>query len=122
MRSTDAGQSWQLSEQWVPKSSGTSRARKVLSDDNGRLFVLGDSGGRSESDPSPWVVRMSRNGGITWDATPIFGPWSYGPCVFPLDFTIDASTGDIWIAGVWRGAMSTPCSTAACSSRSTTWA
>lgn len=95
LRSVDQGNNWQVVDSWVPKSTGSSRARKVTSD-GARIFVLGDNGGRTERDPSPWVVRMSEDGGNAWQT--IFGPWSYGPCVYPTDFTIDAA-GDIWIAG-----------------------
>jgi len=96
LRSRDGGDNWQVVDSWVPKNIGSTRARKVTTD-GVRIFVLGDSGGRTERDPSPWVVRASANGGDTWQT--IFGPWSYGPGVYPLDFTIDAA-GDIWIAGV----------------------
>jgi hypothetical protein len=78
---------WQIVDSWVPKTSGSSRARKVATD-GARVFVLGDTGGRTEKDPSPWVVRMT-DGGNAWQT--IFGPWTYGPCVYPSDFSVDAS-------------------------------
>lgn len=93
LRSIDNGGTWQVVDSWVP--SGTSRARKIATDGS-RIFVLGDTGGRTEHDPSPWVVRMSADGGSTWQT--VFGPWSYGPCVYPRDFTVGAY-GDLWIAG-----------------------
>jgi hypothetical protein len=95
LRSTDNGSNWQMVDSWLPKSTGSSRARKVAMDGR-RIFVLGDTGGRAEKDPSPWVVRMTADGGNAWQT--IFGPWSYGPCVYPTDFTIGAA-GDIWITG-----------------------
>lgn len=95
LRSLDQGSNWQVVDSWVPKSTGSSRARKVASD-GVRIFVLGDAGGRTEKDPSPWVVRMSADVGNSWQT--IFGPWSDGPCVYPCDFTIDAA-GNLWIAG-----------------------
>lgn len=95
LRSLDQGSNWQVVDSWVPKSTGSSRARKVASA-GARIFVLGDAGGRTEKDPSPWVVRMSADAGNSWQT--VFGPWSYGPCVYPCDFTIDAA-GDLWIAG-----------------------
>lgn len=95
LRSLDQGSNWQVVDSWVSKSTGSSRARKVASD-GARIFVLGDAGGRTEKDPSPWVVRMSTDAGNSWQT--IFGPWSDGPCVYPCDFTIDAA-GNLWIAG-----------------------
>jgi hypothetical protein len=98
-RSTDGGVTWQIvdSDSWVPRKIGTSRARKVAGDRAGRIFVLGDTGGRTEWDPSPWVVRMSMDGGNTWKT--IFGPWNYGPCTYPLDLAIDADN-NVWAVGV----------------------
>ncbi len=43
---------------------------------------------------------MSADGGTTWNA--IFGPWSVGPCPYPIDFTVDPATGNLWIAGAIR--------------------
>ena len=98
-RSTDGGESWQVvdTDAWVPKKVGTSRARKVAADSMGRVFVLGDTGSRMENDPSPWVIRMSSNGGGSW--TTIFGPWNYGPCPYPIDLAVDTS-GNVWAVGV----------------------
>ena len=99
IRSIDGGTNWKIvdSDAWVPKQIGTSRARKVAADSRGRIFVLGDTGSRMEQDPSPWVARMSSDGGNTWKT--IFGPWNYGPCPYPLDLAVDAA-GNVWAVGV----------------------
>jgi hypothetical protein len=59
---------------------------------------MGDSGGGHEMDPSPWVVRMSADGGKPGTWTTIFGPWKDGVGPVPLDMTIDAFN-NVWIAG-----------------------
>lgn len=105
-RSLDQGASWQVvdTSAWVPKSlSSTSRARKVATDAVGRVFVLGDTGGRTEVDPSPWALRMSASAGDPGSWVTLFGPWRYGPCPYPLDLTIDA-LGNVWMAGVVHNA------------------
>ncbi len=94
-RSRDGGVTWQTVDTWLP-SNGNSRARKVAVDGLGRVFVMGDSGGGNESDSSPWVVRMSADGGDTWNT--IFGPWQYGSSPTPLDMTIDAKN-NVWVSG-----------------------
>jgi hypothetical protein len=94
-RSRDGGVTWQTVDTWLP-SNGNSRARKVAVDGLGRVFVMGDSGGGNENDSSPWVVRMSADGGDTWNT--IFGPWQYGPQPNPLDMTIDANN-NVWVSG-----------------------
>jgi hypothetical protein len=98
-RSSDGGASWQVvdTEAWLPRKANTSRARKVAADSAGRIFVLGDTGSRMENAPSPWVIRMSSNGGTSW--TTIFGPWNYGPCPYPIDLAVDA-LGNVWAVGV----------------------
>ncbi|HYE33434.1 MAG TPA: sialidase family protein [Methylomirabilota bacterium] len=96
LRSRDGGQSWQTKDSWLPSSRGSSRARKVTVDALGRIFVLGDAGSWDESWISPWVVRMSADGGETWKT--IFGPWHEGRQPVPWDLTVD-SAGNVWIAG-----------------------
>jgi hypothetical protein len=86
---------WQTVDTWLP-SNGNSRARKVAVDGLGRILVMGDSGGGNETDSSPWVVRMSADGGDTWNT--IFGPWQLGPQPNPLDMTIDAND-NVWVSG-----------------------
>ena len=101
-RSLDGGESWEVVDTaaWVPKSlSSSSRARKVATDAGGRVFVLGDTGGRSEVDPAPWALRMSASAGDPGSWVTVFGPWRQGPCPYPLDLAIDAH-GNVWMVGV----------------------
>ena len=100
-RSGDGGKTWVTNvDSWLPSGrNASSRARKIATDGNGRIFVLGDTGYGTEMDASPWVVRMSSDGGTTWNT--IFGPWSYSAYdvnPVPLDMTVDA-LGRVWLAG-----------------------
>jgi hypothetical protein len=100
-RSFDGGKTWITNvDSWLPSGkNASSRARKIATDAAGRIFVLGDTGYGTEMDASPWVVRMSSDGGASWNT--IFGPWSYSAYdvnPLPLDMTVDG-LGRVWLAG-----------------------
>ena len=99
-KSRDGGNTWSTVDSWLPPGrNASSRARKVAVDSGGRIFVLGDTGYGKETDPSPWVVRMSNDGGANWST--IFGPWSfsaYDVNPLPMDLTVDVHR-NVWLAG-----------------------
>jgi len=64
MRSRDAGLSWQTVDSWGTKS-GDAVAIAITSDSSGRLFV-GGQGRPKSGDHARWYVRVSSNGGDTW--------------------------------------------------------
>lgn len=94
LRSQNGGP-FQVSDSWVPENGGSAAARRIIHDPvSGNLYAVGYRG--NITDQRGWLVRVSRDGGQSWDALPILDAadqWGGAE-----DLAIDAH-GNLYLAG-----------------------
>ena len=102
-RSRDGGNTWTTIDSWSAVRNGTSVARTITSDAQGNVYVAGHS---LLKDGNKTFVRMSANGGDTWQ--PILENFGTAPATPVLSYYLDTylinrmtcdASGNLWTTG-----------------------
>ena len=95
-RSRDGGNTWTTVDSWGVSKSGYTVAVAVTSDAQGNIYVGGVGKKALNNVPYGWYVKMSSDGGDTWQT--LLSNFFVGGDSLVNDLTVDGA-GNLWVVG-----------------------